>query len=132
MAKEDVFNATMSMVGMYGGLFKAIADDFGLDKALEYHGRQGEPFGMMIGETLKQQLGDKKPTPEALKAILQPMMEGFGFDMEYDVSPTEISFKIPRCPFYEGFKMARARNRTKVTTPSSMTKYKEEHRSIHD
>ncbi len=106
MAKEDVFNATMSSMSMYGGLFKAIADDVGLDKAIEYHGKHGETFGMMIGETLKQQLGDKAPTTEALKSVLQPMMEGFGFDAEFDVSPTEVSIKVQRCPIYEGFKMA--------------------------
>ena len=106
MAKEDVFNATMSSNSMYGGLFKAIADDVGLDKALEYHAKQGEPFGVMIGETLKQQLGDKAPTTEALKSVLQPIVEGYGFDAEFDVSPTEVSIKVPRCPVYEGFKTA--------------------------
>ena len=121
MAKENVFNATMSSMSMYGSLFKAIADDFGLDKALEYHGKQGEPFGMMIGETLKQQLGDKKPTAEALKAVLQPSMEGFGFDAEFDVSPTEISLKVQRCPFYEGFKMAGLDHETIGKTCSAMS-----------
>lgn len=106
MAKEDVFNATMSSMSMYGGLFRAIADDVGLDKAIEYHAKHGESFGMMIGETLKRQLGDKTPTTEALKSVLQPIMEGFGFSTEFDVSPTEVSIKVPRCPIYEGFKMA--------------------------
>jgi len=106
MAKEDVYNATMISMSMYGGLFKAIADDVGLDKALEYHAKQGIPFGTMIGETMKQQLGDKAPTTEALKSVLQPLMGSFGFDAEYDVSPTEISNKIPRCPLYDGWKMA--------------------------
>lgn len=80
MTKEDVFNAIMSSMSMYGALFKAIADDFGLNKAIEYHGKHGETFGMMIGETLKQRLGDKTPTTEALNSVLQPIMEGFGFD----------------------------------------------------
>ena len=106
MAKEQVFNASMSSMSMYGGLFKATADDVGLDKALEYHAKQGEPFGMMIGETLKQQLGDKAPTTEALKSVLQPEVEGWGFDAEFDVSPTAVSIKVQRCPIYEGFKMA--------------------------
>jgi hypothetical protein len=121
MAKEDAFNATMNSWSMYGGLFKTIADDVGLEKALEYHAKQGEPFGMMIGETLKQQLGDKKPTTEVLKAILQPSMESFGFDPELNVSPTEISLKIPRCPFYEGFKMAGFDHETIGKTCSAMS-----------
>ena len=121
MAREEAYNATMSSMSMYGGLFKAIADDVGLDKALEYHGKQGEPFGMMIGEALKQQLGDKEPTAEALNSVLQPMMESFGFDVEFDVSPTEISFKIPRCPIYEGFKMAGLDHETIGKTCSAMS-----------
>ena len=106
MAKEDVFNATMSSMSMYGGLFKSITDDVGLDKALEYHAKRGESFGMMIGETLKRQLGDKAPTTEALKSVLQPEEEGWGFDAEFDVSPMEVSIKVSRCPCYEGFEMA--------------------------
>ena len=106
MAKEHAYQAAMSSMSMYGGLFKAIEDDVGLDKALEYHEKQGEPFGIMIGEMMKQQLGDKAPTIEALKSIIQPSMESFGFDMEYEVSPTELSIKAVRCPFYDGFKMA--------------------------
>jgi len=106
MGKEDVFNAIMSSMSMYGGLFKSITDDVGLDKALEYHAKQGESFGMMIGETLKRQLGDKAPTTEALKSVLQPEVEGWGFDAEFDVSPTAVSIKVQRCPIYEGFKMA--------------------------
>jgi hypothetical protein len=106
MAKEHAYQAAMSAMSIYAGLFKAIEDDVGLDKALEYHGKQGEPFGIMIGETLKQQLGDKAPTIEAIKSITKPSMESFGFDPEIEESPTKLSFKIQRCPFYAGFQMA--------------------------
>ena len=106
MVKEQVFNAIMSSMSMYGGLFKEIADDIGLEKALDYHAKQGESFGAMISGTLKRQLGDKAPTTEALKTVLQPEVEGWGFDAEFDVSPTEVSIEVQRCPCYEGFKMA--------------------------
>jgi len=106
MAKEDVFNATMSSNIARARLFKSIADDVGLDKALEYHAKDGESFGVMIGETLKQQLGDKALTTEVLNSVLQPIVEGFGFVAEFDVSPTEVSIKVTRCPIYEGWKMA--------------------------
>lgn len=105
MAKEHAYHAAMSAMSMYGGLFKTMADDFGLDKALEYHEKQGEPFGIMIGETMKQQLGDKPPTTEVIKSVTQPSMESFGFDVEYEVSPKELSIKVVRYPFYDGFKM---------------------------
>jgi hypothetical protein len=106
MAKEHAYQAAMSAMSLYGGLFKTIADDVGLDKALEYHGKQGEPFGIMIGETMKQQLGDKAPTTEAIKSVTQPSMESFGFETEFEMSPTELSVKVIRCPFYDGYKMA--------------------------
>jgi hypothetical protein len=121
MAKEDAYHATMASMSMYGGLFKAIADDVGLDKALEHHAKQGIPFGTMIGETMKQQLGDKAPNPGALKSVLQPMMGSFGFDVEYTVDPSELSMKIPRCPIYDGFKMAGLDHETIGKTCSAMS-----------
>ena len=121
MVKEQVFNATMSSMNMYGGLFKAIADDVGLDKALEYHAKQGETFGMFYGETLKQQLGDKALNTEAFISLIQPTMESFGFDPEYDVSPTEISLKVQRCPIYEGYKMAGLDHETIGKTCNAMS-----------
>jgi hypothetical protein len=106
MAKEEVYNATKNAMSMYGGLLKTIADDVSLGKALEYHAKQGEPFGMMIGNALKNALGDKDLTTEAIKSVMQPMTESFGFDAEFIVSPTELSMKIQKCPMYDAYTAA--------------------------
>jgi hypothetical protein len=48
-------------------------------------------------------------------------MESFGFDPEYDVSPTEISLKVQRCPIYEGLKMAGLDHETIGKTCNAMS-----------
>lgn len=106
MAKEDVFNAHVSSMSMYGGLFKEIVKEVGLEKALKMHAKQGEPFGTAMGEMLKQKLGKKKADTKTLNAIAQPMMEGFGMDPQIDVAPESLKVKTLRCPMYEGFKAA--------------------------
>lgn len=106
MAREDVFNAVVGSMSMYGGLFKEIVKEVGLEKALKMHARQGEPFGTEMGEALKQRLGKKKADAKTLSTIVQPMEEGFGIDPQIDVAPESLKVKILRCPLYEGFKAA--------------------------
>jgi len=102
---EAAFNATTSMASMYGGFFKAVAQEIGMERALAIHAKLGEPFGVQIGEALKKKFGDKKPDTESLKAVFKPMLASFGYtNEEYKVTPKTLSIAIPKCPFYEGFK----------------------------
>jgi len=130
MAREEVFNAAKSAFSMYGGLFNGIAQEIGMEKALELHAKQGESFGAMIGEMLRQQLGNKGPDTKTFSSILRLLYVGFGFDAEFDVGPTSISIKVTRCPFYEGARMARLDHETignmcKAMANAEYTKLKE-------
>jgi hypothetical protein len=106
MAKEEVFNAATSAMSFYGGLFKAIMEEQGLEKALELHAKQFESMGNAIGEQLKQALGDKDPDMKVLRSILEPMYESFGFSSEFEVDPTTITITQTKCPLYAGYQMA--------------------------
>jgi len=54
---------------MYGEFFKAVVQEVGMKRALALHAKLGEPFGVQIGEALKQKFENKKPDTESLKAI---------------------------------------------------------------
>jgi len=88
LAKEEVFNAWTNSMSLYGGLFKAIMEEQGLEKALKLHAKQFEPTGNMWGEQLKQALGDKDPDMKVLSSILEPGYESFGLSAEFEVDPT--------------------------------------------
>jgi hypothetical protein len=95
---------------MYGEFFKAVAQEIGIERALALHARLGQPFGVQIGEALKQKFVNKKPDTESLKAIFQPMYTHFGaytsLTYEYKVTPKTLSIVIAKCPLYDGFKAA--------------------------
>jgi len=106
MAKEDVYNASKGSFGMYGGLFKDVAEEVGMEKALELHARRGDDFGIGLCEMLKQKLGDKDLDIETLNSVMQPVMDSFGIDAEINLSPHAMSVKITDCPIYDGCKEA--------------------------
>jgi hypothetical protein len=91
---------------MYGGLFKSVIEELGLEKALELHSKQGEPFGVIIGERLKEELSGKDPDMRILKSIIEPLMGSFGFTAEYQADKNSLNIIIPKCPMYAGFQMA--------------------------
>jgi len=103
---KAAFNAATSVATMYGGFFKAVAQEIGMERALALHAKLGEPFGVQIGEALKKKFGNKKPDTEGLKAMFQPMIASFGFTTKYKVTPKTLSVVVTKCPLYEGFKAA--------------------------
>ena len=111
---EEVFNAWTNSISLYGGLFKAIMEEQGLEKALKLHAKQFEPTGNMWGEQLKQALGDKAPDMKVFSTILKPMFESFGLIGEFEVDPTTITITSTKCPLYAGYQMAGLEHQTIV------------------
>jgi len=103
---KEAFNAASSVATIYGGFFKSVAQEIGMERALALHAKLGEPFGIQIGEAFKQKFGKKKPDTESLKAVFQPMMTSFGFTCKYKATPKTLVIVVPKCPLYEGFKAA--------------------------
>jgi hypothetical protein len=104
---EEVFNAVVSSMSMYGGLIKSIIEEQGMKKALELHGKQAEHFGEGMASMFKQGLGGKEPDIKVLKeSVLEPMMNSFGFTSEYEFGENSVDVKIPKCPMYTGYQLA--------------------------
>jgi len=107
---ESSFDAAASVASMYGAFFRAVAQEIGMKRALELHAKLGEPFGVQIGEELKQKFGNNRPDTESIKGIFQPMFARFGaytrITYDYKVTPRTLSIVIAKCPLYEGFRVA--------------------------
>ena len=121
MAKEDAFNAAVSVFSMYGGLFKDVAREFGMEKALAFHAKQGDMFGAHFAAMLKEKLGSKEVDMRTLSSILKGAMDGFGFTYESVETPTSIVLKNHKCPIYDGFRMAGLDHKTINSMCSQMS-----------
>lgn len=106
LAKEEIFNASTSSMSLYGGLFKDIMEEQGLEKALKLHAKQFEPMGNAIGEQLKQELGDKDLDMKVLSSIIESIYESFGSSSEFEVDPTTLTITTTKCPVCAGYQMA--------------------------
>ena len=106
MGREDVFNAVKSVASIYGGFFKDVAEEIGMERALALHAKQGEGFGVMLAGMVRDQLGDKEFDMKTFSSVYSGAYEGFGFTYEMEESHTSILVKAYQCPLYEGFKMA--------------------------
>jgi hypothetical protein len=112
VASEDAFTPAKAAFGIYGGFWKDVAQEIGLEKALSLHARRGQLSGAMVAEMTKQQLGDR---PFDLKTFASVLAGGFrrlGFACEIEEDPASVKISALQCPLYEGFKSAALDDRT--------------------
>ena len=82
MGYKETFEAAKAGFTMYGFNFQLILDEYGLDKALEFHAKHGSVYGH--GRVSK----------------------GMGFNQEYIVGPPRVTVKTHECPMYSGWSEA--------------------------
>jgi len=105
MAKEEVFEAAKKVYGLYGAFFKAVAQEFGTEKALELHAKAHEEQGVASGKMLKEKIGEESPDLEKLGLILKESNLGIGIDCNLDQTTASLlSFKNFRCPMFDGYR----------------------------
>jgi len=106
MGSKDALNAATSAYSTYGGLFKEVVKEFGMEKALALAAKQGESMGAQMAATLKKKLGGKELDTKTVAAVTKEMMDGSGYTYEMKETPASVVMKVDKCPFYEGLKMA--------------------------
>ena len=103
MNKKATFNAAKESFSFYGGFFKDVAQEVGLEKALALHANQGKPFGAALAGMLKEELGRKKLNVAAFESVYMKAAEGFGLSPEFEKGRSTLKVKSLRCPIYEGW-----------------------------
>ena len=105
MAQDEIFAATKKVYGLYGAFFKVVADEMGVEKALEMHAKAHEDQGLIAGKMLKGKFGDAIPDLKQLGEILKGSNLSIGIDCNLDqTSTTLLSFRNFRCPMYDGYR----------------------------
>jgi hypothetical protein len=96
----DVFNATKNGFTTYGKFFKTVADEIGMERALELHSSVYTDYGHMINQIYREQ------TVEEASGTIGGILGSMGY--EADISTTEDTVVVnnSKCPEYEGYKEA--------------------------
>jgi hypothetical protein len=104
--EEERYNSATQVFALYGRFFRIVAEEIGLDKALELHKQSGKEGGKRIGKWLKERKGIDSLSAEAFLPILKEINQPFGYDSTYQIDGESILLNTHRCPWYQGFKLS--------------------------
>jgi len=100
MASIEAFNAAKNWVSMYGAFFKTVAQEIGMERAVDLQRKVGETYGPGLAEMFKE------PDLNKLASQINEMNKSYGIVAETNVEPTKIVIKVLKCPWYDGLQAA--------------------------
>lgn len=103
---DDVFSAAKAAFSLYGGLFRDVANEFGLEKALTLHARQAEAFDTVLANLLKIQLSEKHLDLKTFGSARSEALRVLGITVRIDEDANSIRVGVGPCPLYEGLQAA--------------------------
>ena len=106
MSKKSTFQATSASLSMYGGFFKDVSQDVGLEKAVAWHANQGKGYGAQLAGALKEELGRKKLNLSTLESVYAKALGLFGIVPKFEKKRSTLSVTVSQCPMYEGLSRA--------------------------
>jgi hypothetical protein len=116
MLREEVYQATKKIFGLYGAFFDLVAQQIGIEKALDLHIKAHERLGITAGKLFKDKLGKEVPDLQELGNILRESNLGIGIESEVaDMNPTSIVFSNLKCPLYDGYRLGGLDDKTAET-----------------
>jgi hypothetical protein len=116
MLREEAYQAAKKIFGLYGAFFDLVAQQIGVEKALDLHIKAHERLGIMAGKLLKDKLGKERPDLKELGNILRESNLGIGIESEVaDMNPTSIVFSNLKCPLYDGYRLGGLDDKTAET-----------------
>ena len=103
MTNEDAFNVAKNVFSMYGTFFNAVAQEIGVEQALNLHTKTCEMMGAHMGQTTKEQMGIKELDAKTAAMVNRSVVSGFGIsNVDVEEKPTSVLIKTYECPVYEG------------------------------
>jgi len=106
MAREEVYQATKKIFGLYGAFFDLVAQQIGTERALDLHVKAHERMGILAGKLIKEKLGSERPDLQRLGGVLQESNLSIGIESKLaETTPTQILFHNLQCPLHDGFRM---------------------------
>ena len=103
MTKEDAFNTAKNAFSMYGAFFNTVAQEIGVEQALNLHTKTCEMMGVHMGQMTKEQMGLKELDAKTAAMVARSVVSGFGIsNVDAEEKPTSVLIKVHECPVYEG------------------------------
>ena len=99
---EDLNRTTAQVFALYGGFFKHVAEEFGVEKALELQAKSGKEAGERIGRWMRERRGVDMLDAETFLPLLKEINDPFGYDSTYEVESNRVILTTHRCPLYQG------------------------------
>ncbi len=106
MMKEDAFNAAKAAFSLYGGFFKDMAEEVGLEKAVSLHAKQSAAFDALLVGMIKERLGDGEIDLGTFASVRSEALAALGMTTQIGEAPNLLTLGVQRCPLYEGLRMA--------------------------
>jgi len=101
--EEDLYRTAAQVFALYGGFFKHVAEELGVEKALELQARSGKEAGERIGRWMRERKGVDRLDAETFLPILKEINDPFGYDSTYEIKSNSVILTTHRCPLYQGF-----------------------------
>lgn len=103
MGSEELFNASKAVFKMFGDFFNDVAQEIGIEKAIALYARRGDRGGASLVETLKEHAERGAVNIDKIAENYSNFYKALGFSLEPEVGPEKWSFRVSRCPRYDGF-----------------------------
>ena len=103
---EDIYKVARNIFGRYGAFFKQVAQELGMDKAIELHAEAHRELGIATANSMKESMGGVEFDLETLGPLLRNGNVSHGLLTEMIKAPNSILLKNSRCPVYDGYRMA--------------------------
>ena len=80
MLREEVYQATKKIFGLYGAFFDLVGQQVGVEKALDLHIKAHERLGITAGKLFRDKLGKERPDLQELGNILRESNLSIGIE----------------------------------------------------
>lgn len=103
MAAEDVFRGAASAFSQMHAYRNRVAQDFGIDKALDMDAEVCAGLGGIRGKQMREAAGgDPLDLEVGREALARSILEDFGIGAKVSrEGPGEVTMEVGRCPVYE-------------------------------
>ena len=113
MAIEDTYNGATAAMTFMNAYIKTVAEEMGMDRAVNLLTKMCESMGTMQGKMLKEQAGAEELDVKAAWSLVKTVPVGIGIGAEViKESQNEIVIKAGKCPLYSAGQMLGLDNET--------------------
>jgi hypothetical protein len=102
MSIKDTFRGAKSAYIYYFEYLTKVAEEIGMEAAIDLHAKMCESRGSLDGKLIKEQSDIDEFDAKVIASLAKNYVESIGISSEViDVSPSKVSFRVARCPLYE-------------------------------